>query len=130
MSAATAAKPMDLPLMDMEIHSVSDIKRSYSLIINGMKTKKTPVFVMNRNTPEAVLMTYPFYKEVIVDLRNSIRSLLKEIENMEDTALYAQAESRLKSENLEWLTYDEFTQGHEKTEDNPYEQLSDEELFD
>ena len=55
-----------------------------------------------------------------MDLRNII-VLLKVIELMEDDVLYTQAESRLKAENLEWLTYDEFAQKHKRVEDNPYD---------
>jgi len=129
MSSSSAAKKPKLPLIDLVIKSVSEIKRDYSQIIKEAGKMNEPVFIMNHNKPEAVLMTYPFYKDTIVKTVNQIQSLIIDIERLENELLVKTVEERLDQKEKEWLTAEEAF-GNEPDEDNPFASMTNEELFD
>lgn len=130
MEANVVGKVPKMPFFDMIIKSVSEIKRDYSNVIKEVTKENEPAFVMNHNTPEAVLMSYQYYMEAIVGMNAKIEAVMKEFEQLEDAALCVKATERLKSDNKIWLTSEEVLGNSKENEDNPYEGMSDEELFD
>jgi len=116
-------------LQNMKMISVSEIKRDYSKVIKEVAQEKEPAFVMNHNTPEAVLMSYRYYKAFMVEMRQKIADISADIERLEDAELYAEAASRLTKDNLVWISFDKAFE-NKAEEDNPYSRMSDEELFD
>jgi prevent-host-death family protein len=104
------------------------MKRDYSRIIKQVQKDNEPTFVMNHNTPEAVLMSYSYYRNLVVDMHAKIADLTAQLELLQDEALYAKAESRLQKEPLVWLAAEEVI-GYDAKNDNPYNTMSDEELF-
>ena len=129
MSSSSAAKKPKLPLIDLVIKSVSEIKRDYSQIIKEADQMNEPIFIMNHNKPEAVLMTYPFYKETLVKTVKQIQSLLIDLERLENERLIKTVEERLDQKDKEWLTVEEAF-GDEPDQDNPFALMTNEELFD
>jgi len=129
MSSHSAAKLPKLPLIDVVIKSVSDIKRDYSQIIKDASKMNEPVFIMNHNKPEAVLMTYPFYQETLAKTLRLISELLVNLEHLENELLAKTVMERLAETDQVWLTMEEAF-GEELNEENPYEKMTDEELFD
>lgn len=117
-----------MPYFDMKMLSVSEIKRDYSKVIKEVEQENEPAFIMNHNTPESVLMSYSYYKSFLVEMRQKIEDISSDIERLEDAALYAEAESRLKKENLLWVASDKVFED-KAVDDNPYSRMSDEELF-
>lgn len=130
MKTDSSARVPKLPFFDMITKSVSEIKRDYSKVIKEIEKENEPAFVLNHNKPEAVLMSYEYYKTVLVDTRTMIETVMKEIELLEDEALYAKAASRLSNDNKIWMTSEQVLGTKEENEDNPYIGMSDEELFD
>jgi prevent-host-death family protein len=130
MKTNAVAREPKMPVFDMKMVSVSDIKRDYSKVIKEVDRDKEPAFVMNHNTPEAVLMSYRYYKAFMVEMRQMIEEISSDIERLEDTQLYAEASSRLKKDNLTWVESDLVFADKAAEEDNPYSGMSDEELFD
>jgi len=57
-------------------------------------------------------------------------SALKKIDQIEDEELLATVESRLNRINNVWLTSEEVFGSRTVAQENPYEKMSDEELFD
>ncbi len=129
MAANNLPKAPKMPVFNMIMKSVSDIKRNYSQIIKDMANSNEPVFVMNHNTPEAVLMTYSLYKKTIVATRDQISELLEVINRLENDALARTAQERLADPNSVWVPLDEVT-GSDPDQKNPYVAMSDAELFD
>ena len=129
MKTNTVAREPKMPFFDMKMISVSEIKRDYSKVIKEVDQEKEPAFVMNHNTPEAVLMSYRYYKAFMVEMRQKLEDISADIERLEDAELYAKAESRLAKSNLVWVASDKVFE-NKTDEDNPYHRLSDEELFD
>ena len=129
MSGKSKAITHKLPVMDMKIKSVSDIKRDYSKIAKEISKENEPVFVMNHNTPETVIMSYKFYKEVFVETRDRINELLEVIEAIEDESIVAQATERLESDALTWMSEEEFFAGISES-DQAQDNEVDKELFD
>ena len=117
-----------MPVFNMKMISVSEIKRDYSKVIKEVDKEREPAFVMNHNTPEAVLMSYHYYEAFMVEMRQKIEDITADIERLEDAELYAEAASRLKKDNLVWVTSDKVFE-NKAEEDNPYSRMSDEELF-
>ena len=117
-----------MPVFDMKMISVSEIKRDYSKVIKEVDQEKEPAFVMNHNTPEAVLMSYRYHEAFMVEMRQKIEDISSDIERLEDAELYAEAENRLKNDNLVWVAADKVFENKAK-DDNPYTRMSDEELF-
>jgi len=130
MKTNAVAREPKMPVFDMKMISVSDIKRDYSKVIKEVDQDEEPAFVMNHNTPEAVLMSYGYYKAFMVEMRQMIEEISSDIERLEDAQLYAEAASRLKKDNLIWVGSDEVFEDKAVEEDNPYSRMSDEELFD
>ena len=129
MKSNTVAREAKMPVFDMKMISVSEIKRDYSKVIREVDQEKEPAFVMNHNTPEAVLMSYRYYEAFMVEMRQKLEDISADIERLEDAELYAKAESRLAKDNLVWVASDKVFE-NKTDEDNPYRRLSDEELFD
>lgn len=115
---------------DMIIKSVSDVKRNYSKVIKEIEKEDKPALVMNHHTPEAVIMSYQNYKNVIEDVRLKIDAALKKIDQIEDEELLTTVESRLKNINNIWLTSEEVFGSKIASQENPYSKMTDEELFD
>jgi antitoxin StbD len=107
MNANVEAREPKMPLFDMNMKSVSEIKRDYSKVIKEVQRDNEPAFVMNHNTPEAVLMSYSYYRNVIVDIQEKIKVLSAQFELLQDEVLYAKAESRLQKDPLVWLAAEE-----------------------
>lgn len=129
MDANAVPRSSRMPDMDMIIKSVSDVKRNYSKIIKEIKIENRPAVIMNNNTPETIIMSYQYYSNIIVDIRTKLDAVLKNIDQIEDDELCAKAESRLKGTNNIWLTSDEIV-GSKTAAENPYDKMSDDELFD
>jgi len=129
MKTNSTSRVPKMPFFDMITKSVSEIKRDYSKVIKEIEKENEPAFVLNHNTPESVLMSYEYYKTVLVDTRTMIETVMKEIELLEDEALYAKAADRLGNDNKIWLTSEQVLGTKEENEDNPYLGMSDEELF-
>jgi prevent-host-death family protein len=129
MKTNTAASEPKMPVFDMKMVSVSEIKREYSKVIKKAEQDLEPIFVMNHNTPEAVLMPYHYYESLIIDMRQKIKDLSSEIERLEDMELYTEAEKRLKNDSPVWVAAEKVFE-YKSEGDNPYSQMSDEELFD
>ena len=129
MKTNTVAREPKMPVFDMKMISVSEIKRDYSKVIKEVDQEKEPAFVMNHNTPEAVLMSYRYYEAFMVEMRQKIKDISSDIERLEDVELYVEAENRLKNDNLVWVAADKVFENKAK-DDNPYSSMSDEELFD
>ena len=66
----------------------------------------------------------------IEDSSKKLDDALKEIEQIEDEELQKKAEDRLKKTNNIWVTSEEVFGSRTATQENPYEKMSDEELFD
>lgn len=115
---------------DMIIKSVSDVKRNYSKVIKEIEEENKPALVMNHDTPESVIMSYQYYKNIIEDSKKQLDDALKEIEQIEDEELLKKAENRLKMTNNIWLTSEEVFGRRTSSQENPYRKMSDEELFD
>jgi len=131
MKTNAVAREPKMPVFDMKMISVSDIKRDYSKVIKEVGQDEEPAFIMNHNTPEAVLMSYSYYKAFMVEMRQMIDEISSDIERLEDAQLYAEAAIRLKKDNKIRVGSDEVFAGKAaEEEDNPYSRMSDEELFD
>ena len=128
MNGNVEARDLKMPLFDMNMKSVSEIKRDYSKVIKQVQRDNEPAFVMNHNTPEAVLMSYSYYRDHIVVLHAKIAALSAQLELLQDEALYAKAERRLQKDPLVWLAAEEVIE-YTADQDNPYNRMSDEELF-
>ena len=128
MKTNTVTREPKMPVFDMKMISVSEIKRDYSKVIKKVDQEKEPAFVMNHNTPEAVLMTYRYYKSFMVEILQKIEDISADIERLEDAELSAEAASRLNNNNLVWVPSDKVFE-NKAEEDNPYSRMSDEELF-
>ena len=107
MNSKAEAREPKMPLFDMNMKSVSEIKRDYSRVIKQIDKENEPAFVMNHNTPEAVLMSYNYYRNVIVDIQERIKALSAQLELLQDEALYAKADLRLQKDQLVWLAAEE-----------------------
>src|SRR5665647_1326303 len=106
MKKNTVTREPKMPVFDMKMISVSEIKRDYSKVIKKVDQEKEPAFVMNHNTPEAVLMTYRYYKSFMVEILQKIEDISADIERLEDAELSAEAASRLNNNNLVWVPSD------------------------
>jgi len=129
MEPNTVARALKMPSFDMITKSVSEVKRDYSKIIREIEKECEPAFVLNHNTPEAVIMSYDYYKNVLINTRTMLETVMKELEALEDEALYTKAANRLSKDDQTWLTSEQVLGTKEKNEDNPYREMSDEELF-
>lgn len=129
MNTARISMPPKLPIMDMTMKSVSDIKRNYSKIVKEVMNNNEPAFVMNHNVPESVLMSYAYYREIIVETRNQINAVFEEIARIEDERLAQVTLERLQGGSDRKLTMAEVF-GGEADETNLYATMNDEELFD
>jgi PHD/YefM family antitoxin component YafN of YafNO toxin-antitoxin module len=111
--------------------SVSEIKREYSKILKKAEQDLEPIFVIeSQHTPNRLLMPYHYYESLIIDMRqNRSRIYPLKIERLEDMELYTEAEKRLKNDSPVWVAAEKVFE-YKSEGDNPYSQMSDEELFD
>lgn len=56
--------------------SATDVRKSWSRIVKGVKSSQQPVYVFTNNTPEAVVLSYESYQAMQAELERARREAL------------------------------------------------------
>lgn len=56
--------------------SATDVRKSWSKIVAGVKSSQQPVYVFTNNTPEAVVLSYDNYQAMQLELEQARRKAL------------------------------------------------------
>jgi prevent-host-death family protein len=108
-------------LKDFNLTTASNARSQFAKISKEVKSTKTPAIVFNNNKPDVVIMDYSQY-EKLADM----------LEVVEDMVFYDEANRRLNKNDFiganALIEEGLFTEN--LLEDNPYMDMSDEELFD
>lgn len=56
--------------------SATDVRKSWSKIVAGVKSSQQPVYVFTNNTPEAVVLSYDNYQAIQLELEQARRQAL------------------------------------------------------
>ncbi|API89878.1 type II toxin-antitoxin system Phd/YefM family antitoxin [Marinilactibacillus psychrotolerans] len=100
-----------------ETKSITQTKSELSKIIKSVNKTGEPVFILNHNNPEAVIISNKEYS-----------SLIEKYHEMEEKIFYSNLSNRIDEGPIELIPAAKVIE-KEDTE-NPFAHLSDEELFD
>lgn len=106
-----------LKSIDINVKSISESKKNFSKIIKEVNDSKEPVFVFNHNKPEAVICSYEAYDELIQRYRV-----------MEEQLFYSKLNQRVESGKEKLVPAEKVV--NEDLNQNPFADMTDEELFD
>lgn len=102
---------------DTNIKSITETKNEFSKIVKRVSETDEPIFVLNHNKPEVVILSNEVYKK-----------LIEKYEELEENKFYQKMTDRIEKGPDELLTADEAFGVFLK--DNPFRKLTDKELFD
>lgn len=106
-----------LKSIDVNVKSISDSKKNFSKIVKEVNETKEPVFVFNHNKPEAVICSYEEYNKLVQQYRV-----------MEEQLFYSKLNNRVEDGPGEMIPAGKVVS--KEMHDNPFADLTDEELFD
>jgi len=104
-------------ISDANIKSITETKKEFSKIAKHASETGEPTFVLNHNKPEVVILSNDVYEK-----------LVERYEELEEKQFYQKMADRVEKGPEELLTADEAF--GESPKDNPFSDLSDEEMFD
>jgi len=104
-------------MSDANIKSITETKKEFSKIAKHASETGEPTFVLNHNKPEVVILSNEVYE-----------NLVERYEELEEKQFYQKMINRIEKGPKELLTADEAFGDTPK--DNPFDELTDEELFD
>lgn len=102
-----------LKLEDMT--SITDAKKNLSHYVKEAAEEERVITIVNHNKPQAVLVSAPYYE-----------SLLKQVEALRERLFYARLAGRVQEGPPALVPAETFL----AAEDNPFDRLPDEDLFD
>jgi len=73
--------------------TATDIRKSWTRVLQGVKTSHQPAFVFTNNTPEAVVLSYDTYQAMAAELEEARREKLGR-QMLEDLEQIAELEGR------------------------------------
>lgn len=103
--------------LNANIKSISETKRDFSKIAKHVTETGEPTFVLNHNKAEVVILSNDVYEELVA-----------KYEELQENQFYQKISDRVE-EGPDKLIPADAAFG-ENTKDNPFNDLSDEELFD
>lgn len=106
-----------LKTFDLDIKSITEAKKDFSKIIKDTQDTGEPVFIFNHNRPEAVILSNDAYE-----------TLVRKYEEMEDQLFYSQLQNRIDEGPGELVPSSEVIE--ETSSRNPFDSMSDKDLFD
>jgi len=104
-------------MSDTNIKSITEAKKEFSKIVKHVSETGEPTFVLKHNKPEVVILSHEVYE-----------NLVEKYEELEEQHFYQKMVNRIEKGPKEFLTADEAFGDTPK--DNPFDELTDEELFD
>jgi len=104
-------------ISDANIKSITETKKEFSKIVKHVSQTGEPTFVLNQNKPEVVILSNEVYEK-----------LIEKYEELEEKQFYQKIIKRIEKGPEELITVDEAF--GESPENNPFNELTDEEMFD
>lgn len=103
-------------LLGENIKSITETKRELSKIITDTKVTGKPTYIFNHNKPQAVILSTEQYE-----------NLVNKTEELSEQNFYLQVNNRVQNGTNRLISSDEVIND---AEINPFDGLTDEELFD
>ena len=102
--------------LDVNTQSITESKKNLSKLLKQANDTGEQTFIMNHNEPQGVLLSNDKYNE-----------LIKRYEELQDQLFYSKVAERVESDNGKRYSADELLKNDEN---NPFDGMTDEELFD
>ncbi|MDN4620908.1 type II toxin-antitoxin system Phd/YefM family antitoxin [Paenibacillus sp. PsM32] len=104
-------------VLNVRTESITKARANFNKVIKEVRETHEPIYILSNNEPSAVILDAQIYQEIVE--RN---------QQLESELLYAYASQRVQNGNSSLISADEVV--NTDLTDNPYANLSDEELFD
>lgn len=102
--------------LDVNTQSITESKKNLSKLLKQANETGEPTFIMNHNEPQGVLLSNDKYNE-----------LIERYEELQDQLFYSKVVERIEDDNGKRYKVDDLL---ENDEDNLFDEMTDEELFD
>lgn len=105
---------MDMPILNVRLHSISDLKKSPRKIVDQVQDGK-PTYILTNSTPQAVIIDAATFDKMVRKLRA--------YETMADNQKVAERVERYETGKTKLVNYEELT-GH-KLDESLYDPSDD-----